>query len=120
MFVNISNHPSAEWPALQLAAAKDIGGEIRDIVFPNVSIYAGDTWIGTTADQLAAEVPEGATVMAQGEFALTFALTTRLKARGISVVVAVTERRAEDRTKPDGTTEKVAIFAFVRFRNVPN
>lgn len=114
MFVNISNHASAKWSAAQLDAARLLGGDVRDIQFPNVPSTADESVILEMADQLAGQVADGDVVMCQGEFSLTFALTSRLRARGLQVVVACSERRVVEHA--DGS--KTAIFEFERFRNV--
>ena len=36
MLINLSNHPSAKWPPDQLAAAKELFGEVEDWPFPNI------------------------------------------------------------------------------------
>lgn len=114
MFVNISNHPSAKWAATQLESARQLGGDVRDIQFPNVPADADESAILEMADQLAGQVAEGDVVMAQGEFSLTYAVTTLLKQRGHQVVVGCSERRVVENA--DGS--KTAVFEFARFRNV--
>jgi hypothetical protein len=55
-------------------------------------------------------------VMCQGEFTLTYRIVSKLKENNIKVVAACSERVAKETKLPDGTTQKVAIFEFVRFR----
>ena len=118
MFFNVSNHPSSKWSAEQIEAAKALCGEIRDIAFPNVSPTATTADVSALADRLAAEIPDGSVVMAQGEFSLTYALTRRLRDRGVTVAVACSDRRVVETVKTDGMVEKTAIFTFAGFRVV--
>lgn len=118
MFVNISNHPSAKWGLAQLEAAKALGGDVRDIQFPNVPSTATSEDVAALADSLVAQVEPGAAVMCQGEFSLTFAVTSRLLAKGHQVVVACTERKVQERQLEGGKVEKTATFEFVAFRQV--
>jgi hypothetical protein len=114
MFVNISNHPANKWSPAQIANA---GGQVRDIQFPNVAPMATTAEVAKLADDLADQVAEGEMAMVQGEFSLTYALTRRLRARGILVVVACTERKVTEVQK-EGKTEKVVVFEFLCFREV--
>ncbi len=118
MFVNISNHPSARWSTEQRNAALGLGGDIRDIQFPNVPPTASMNEVGRLAEDLASQVEPGSVVMVQGEFSLTFMLTRRLIGRGCRVVVACTERTVQERELEGGKVEKTAVFEFVQFRPV--
>ena len=118
MFVNISNHVSSRWGSEQIEAAQAFGGKIKDVKFPNVSPTATLSDVSVLADELVVNVSTGDVVMVSGEFSLTYALTRRLRAREVKVVVACTERTVEEVVKPDGTTEKKAVFRFVAFREV--
>jgi len=118
MFINVSNHVSSRWGAEQTSVAQALGGEIRDIKFPNVPPTATTEEVTKMADELAAEVGFEDTVMVSGEFSLTYALTKMLRAMHVTVVVACTERTVEEVVKPDGSVEKKAVFRFVAFREV--
>lgn len=116
IFVNISNHPSADWPEEQHRAALDLAGRVEDIPFPEV----GPDWslrrLEDEADRIAGALPPETThAMVQGEFTLTAALVRRLQQKGIRCLAATTERRVE-RTE-DG--REVRSFRFVRFREYP-
>lgn len=114
MFVNISNHPVAKWSPAQVAAA---GGIVQDIQFPNVPPTATTGDVAVMAHNLAERVSDCDTVMVQGEFSLTYAVTRLLRARGVRVVVACTERKVQEIQK-DGKTEKSVVFEFCGFREV--
>lgn len=115
MFWNISNHPVAKWSAEQTAEAQKYG-EIRDLPFPNVPTANSTADVGSLAETVCQGVADSDTCMVQGEFTLVYAIVKRLRARGVRVVAACSERRVRDELKPDGSTEKVAIFIFVAFR----
>lgn len=116
VFVNISNHPCADWPEEQRRAALDLAGHIEDVPFPEV----GPDWSLCCIEKEAEEIekrlpPETTHAMVQGEFTLTAALVRRLQQRGIRCLAATTERRVE-RTQDGG---EVRSFRFVRFREYP-
>jgi len=117
MFINISNHASPKWSAEQLQAAQALGGEIRDIQFPNVATLATTADVLALADGLATQVGDGDVAMVQGEFTLVYATIRRLRTRDVRVVAACTERKVQETQKPDGTFEKTAIFVFAGFRD---
>lgn len=117
MFYNISNHPNAKWSPEQRAAAEAIGEEIRDIQFPNVPPTATTAEVAEMADRIA-PITEAGVAMVQGESSLAYAITRRLRDRGVRVVVACTERVSSEAQKPDGTIEKTSVFQFVCFRDI--
>lgn len=113
MFINLSNHPSKNWSEEQLTAAKSFG-EIKDIVFPNVSPAASESAVEKLAFDTVESFPlsEDLTVHVMGEMTLTYAIVSILKARGIRCVASTTERIVTD--NPDGT--KTTAFKFFKFR----
>ena len=58
---------------------------------------------------------EAFAVMAQGEFTLTYAVVSRLRNRGITVLSAVTKRDSTEEVV-NGEVRKTAIFRFAGFR----
>jgi hypothetical protein len=118
MFVNISNHPTNKWGEKQLEAAK-VFGDVRDINFPNVPATATSEEVVAMAEKTitGTGINAGDVVMCQGEFSLTYAVTSRLLARGVKVVVACSERSVQEVIK-DGVSVKTAVFEFVKFRQV--
>lgn len=117
MFVNFTNHPSEKWSEQQHDAALAIGEEICDLPFPAVGPYATHEEIqalaNTYADKIQRMNPDA--VLCQGEFTLTFAVVTLLKANGISVLAASSERVVTE-TVEDGVTKKNIEFHFASFR----
>ena len=57
-----------------------------------------------------------AAVLCQGEFTLAFAVTERLKAAGVVVLAASSDRVIETEADENGETRKVSVFRFTRFR----
>lgn len=117
VFINLSNHPSGKWDEKQLAEAGRYG-ELRDMVFPGVPADSTETEVDEMADQLVEAVLQQKPdcVMCQGEFTLTYRIVERLKARGVLVVAACSERRVCEQVQADGTVEKISVFQFCRFR----
>jgi hypothetical protein len=123
-FVNISNHPSANWSQDQKNAVySQFGtGRIVDVPFPNVDPLDSTEEIEKIALALVAVVlteHNPRYVMVQGEFTLTFTMTVLFQKAGLDVVVATSERKVEETVLPDGSTQKKAIFNFVQFRKQP-
>ena len=120
MFFNVSNHPSAKWSELQLAAAHDLGGEfIRDIQFPDVPATADEGWVTRKAYDLvrSLSLTMGDVVMVQGEMTLTFAIVARvLFASNVQCVAACSSRVVTESVNDKGETVKTATFAFAGFR----
>ena len=116
-FVNFSNHPSARWSKEQRAAAEAIG-PVADVPFPTVPADMDEKGVALLADEAVRRIMEKrpAAVLCQGEFTLAFAVTERLKAKGVTVLAASSDRITELETGEDGETRKVSVFRFVRFR----
>ena len=124
MFLNISNHGSASWSKEQLAAARELGGEVIDIQFPTVDPAANEKDIVMQAIDLVNYIYvdlalEPVVAMIQGEMTLTYALVGILRENGVKVVAACSDCCVTEAAKEDGTTEKKAIFKFVQFREYP-
>ena len=115
LFINLSNHPSADWPEAQRLAATDYG-DITDLSFPDISPEAGSEAIEAIASEYVEKVREmaagaEATVHVMGEMNFTYSLVSQLKAFGIRCLASTTERYVEEK---DGA--KTSYFKFVRFR----
>ena len=117
MFINYSNHPSSEWSEAQLAKAKKYG-EIVDIPFlqvdPNFTSEQVRSLAVTEAKKIMSYHPD--VVMCQGEMTLLYNIVSVLKANGITVVGATSERKVVMQENLDGVTQKSLIFEFVQFR----
>lgn len=115
-FVNLTNHPSANWDEAQTKAAFALAERIEDIAFPAVPPDADEKPIEALAETCIAQIPpETSHALVQGEFTLTVELVRRLQARGITCLAATSEREVEE----DGDGRRVSTFRFVRFRAYP-
>lgn len=119
MFVNFSNHPSDKWDENQRAEALKYG-RIVDVPFPEVPADGDEIKIEKMADECIKNIISfGAdlqAVMAQGEFTLTYKVVDGLKARGIKVLSACTEREVSEHIDKKGNKIKESVFRFVGFR----
>ena len=115
MVVNYSNHPSSTWSERQIRAAEKLGKGIVDIPFPNVPPNMGIMELAAYSEEKRKKIEEYCpdAVMCQGEFCMAYAVITRLKARGIKVVAACSERKVKEEP---GTGRKEVEFEFVQFR----
>lgn len=113
LFINFSNHPSANWLEEQYKAASQYG-QIVDIPFPSVS----PQWTSEQVIELAKEYAEKIIsmqpdiVMCQGEFTLSYHVIALLKENGIKVVAACSERHVTE----DEAGKKIVEFCFEQFR----
>lgn len=122
MLINFTNHPSVRWTDDQKNSAIELYGKVKDLPFPPVPTGAGATEVIAMADgiidkilEMKVESPETFAVMAQGEFTLTYAVVSRLKGMGITVVSAVSERVVTEQVE-NGEVRKTALFRFAGFR----
>jgi CRISPR-associated protein Csx16 len=112
-FLNLSNHPSANWDEAQTKAARALTERIEDIAFPAVPPDVDEKAIEVLAEKCMAQIPpETSHALVQGEFTLTVELVRRLQARGVTCLAATSTRNVEEGA--DG--QKVSVFRFVRFR----
>ena len=117
MLINFTNHPYEIWPEAQREAAKAYG-EVTDLPFPQVEPRMTSAELRALTDEYAEKIeamkPEA--VLAAGEFTLLFMLVDRLLRDGVNVVSSCSERETVEYKRPDGNTEKKAVFRFERFR----
>ena len=119
MLINFTNHPSTEWPEVQLKSAEKYGS-VFDIQFPTVDPKAEPFEIEFLAEKheaelrhiLASENSGLSAVHIMGELTFCFALISRLQKAGITCLASTTIRQTID--YPDGL--KTTKFDFVRFR----
>ena len=124
MLINFTNHPSERWTDDQKNCAIELYGAVKDLPFPAVPTGAGATEVIGMADGIIDKIlamkeensaSEAFAVMAQGEFTLTYAVVSRLRNLGITVLSAVTERISTEEVV-NGEVRKTAIFRFAGFR----
>jgi hypothetical protein len=118
LFINISNHPSANWSQRQIDEAKKFG-EIVDYPFPVVGAAWGEEDICRIAEKVIQDVSvyKDAVLLIQGEYTLTYRLVSQAKELGIRVVAACSNRVTQESVNEDGTTTKISKFEFVQFRD---
>ena len=117
MFVNHTNHLSDKWSAEQRTAAVEYG-KIVDFPFPNI----GADWdekqvadlIEVNTKKIIAMNP--AAVLCQGEYSYTYAMINYCEKNNIPVLAAASARIVEEIVADDGTTQKILLFKFIRFR----
>lgn len=114
MFINHSNHPSAQWDDLQRRTAESYG-PIVDVPFPRVAPESTTAEVQQLVEQYGNSIVEKnpAVVMVQGEFTYTYKMVNFIKTHHIPVVAATSERIV--RTLDAGKTKEVE-FNFVQFR----
>lgn len=117
IFINFSNHPSSRWSKEQLAAAEKYG-RVADEPFPAVPADMDEAGVARLADEAARRIlaHHPAAVLCQGEFTLAFAVVERLKAAGVVVLAASSDRVIKTEADENGETRKVSVFRFTRFR----
>lgn len=117
IFINHTNHPSAQWSEAQRRAAEHYG-KIVDLSFPGIDAMASEDEVDHLADIYAEKIVtyQPAMVLCQGEFTYTYALVQRLHQHGIRVTAACSERIVEEKLEEDGSTRRLSRFYFVRFR----
>ena len=115
VFVNHTNHPSAQWSEEQKNAARSFG-ELVDVPFPAVSSSASREQVLKLVDEQLSAILKlsPSAVLCQGEY--TFAMVEQLKRREIPAMAACSERVVEEFIAEDGSTQRLSNFRFVRFR----
>ncbi|MEG1931331.1 MAG: hypothetical protein RR131_09360 [Anaerovorax sp.] len=117
MFINFTNHPCSNWSDSQKKTGEQ-WGVIEDLPFPNVNPYWNEQELDNLANQIAMQIIEKTptAVLCQGEMTLAFRITSLLKAAGILVVAACSERKSNEIISPDGTVKKYVEFEFIQYR----
>jgi CRISPR-associated protein Csx16 len=116
-FVNLTNHPSANWDERQAKAALALADPIVDVAFPAVPPDADEDAVASLAKECMAKVPsETSHALVQGEFILASELVRRLQKRRIVCLAATSERMVQEAA--DGS--RASMFRFVRFREYPD
>jgi hypothetical protein len=121
IFINLSNHPSSGWGREQLAAAQQIG-VVKDLPFPAVDPEIDETEICRLAEDYYKKIEDlsrdfdKVTVLLEGEYTFTYALTSLLKSNGIDVISACSRREVIETMDSKGDYERMSKFRFIRFR----
>ena len=117
MFINFTNHPSAQWSAEQKAAAQ-VYGKVIDLAFPAIDPAADETALDSLAAVYAAHIlhlnPDA--VLCQGECTFAYRMVQRLETAGVPVLATCSCRQGQETVCPDGSTLKHSVFVFAGFR----
>jgi CRISPR-associated protein Csx16 len=124
VFLNLSNHPVASWPAEQIHAARALClGEPTDLDggMPQVPPDAREDEVRRIADEIVNRAVDqrAAGVYVAGEYALSFLLVTALQSRGIRCFTATTHREVVENRRADGSTVVERVYRFVQWREYP-
>lgn len=125
MFINVSNHPSSNWNEEQIAAAASYGA-IVDLLCPIIGPRRSDEELNALVETTCQKVKDliatdesnisESIVMAQGESVFIYRLVRALKADGIRVVAACSERHVTEVLQADGSSLKTSRYQFAGFR----
>lgn len=118
MLLNLSNHPSTNWPETQRSSAIDQFEGIQDLPFPQIPPEASSDDICKLVEAYVSKVRESDAnvVHVMGEMTFTCALVNALQAIGIPCIASTTRRQVLE--EDDG--KKTSIFEFVQFRSYIN
>jgi len=118
MLINLSNHPSAQWPQNQKTASEKLFGSVADFPFPSINPAWTNEQVVILAEEKLNEClamkpnTRNTVIHIMGEMTFTFAFVNLAKQKGITCVASTTERLVETNDKG----EKVSVFKFVQFR----
>lgn len=117
MLINFTNHPYSTWGEPVRKAAEQYG-EVVDFLFPAIDPMMPTEELRPIVDSCTERI-EGMhpdAVVAAGEFTFLFMLVDRLLQDGVKVLCACSGRETRESMRPDGSSEKTAVFHFERFR----
>lgn len=113
MLINLSNHPSTNWPTEQKSTAVKKYNILVDVPFPIIAPFATKKAIKQLAKEylkkIQAHQPQAVHIM--GEMTFTYRLVRLLKKAGIRCIASTTNRIVEEK---DG--KKIVQFEFIQFR----
>jgi hypothetical protein len=119
MLINLSNHPSENWPEEQKQKALELYQEIVDMPFPEVDPNGDEAYVENLVNDYFCKVQEiknqtldEIAVHIMGELTFCFALVEKLSVNGIKCIASTTQRVVKD----EGNGKVTKVFRFVRFR----
>ncbi len=117
MLINVSNHPSEKWSDEQRKCSLEYG-EIIDMAFPSINVQITSEGIDKLVEEYSQKILmyHNPVVLLQGEYIFTYRLVRKLKARGLKVVAACSERKATEYVNEEGITIKKSEFVFCGYR----
>ncbi len=112
MFINFTNHPSSNWGEKQKNAAQ-VYGEIKDILFPEISPQASEEEIEELAEQYVEDIVKEnpSAVLCQGEYTFVYQVVQKLKEKNIIVLAACSKRNVVE-----VDNKRIVEFQFEQFR----
>ena len=118
LFINHTNHPSAQWSEEQLQAARQYG-DVVDVPFPQIEAGLSEAEVHDIAEAAAGRIAElnPSAVLVQGEFTYSYAIIGYLLQAKVDVLAACSERCTECFVNEKQETVKRSIYKFVRFRS---
>ncbi len=113
MLLNLTNHPSTQWPEKQYNYALELYQKVIDLPFPQIlpalDSASLDVLVEDYEHKIRQITPHAVHIM--GEMTFTFRLVQKLKAFGIPCIASTTERITEQVGEV-----KTSKFQFVQFR----
>ena len=115
MLLNLSNHPSNNWPPNQTDAAISLFQKIVDLPFPQIPPQINAPELDLLVDEFEIKIRKAdpTAIHIMGELTFTHRLVIRLKAIGYRCIASTTERLVIE----DGNGNKTSTFKFVQFRD---
>jgi hypothetical protein len=132
LFVNLTNHPSAQWGVAQTEAVKALG---FDVIVDCPAGITSPTASGLEVSRQAQDLLSEARALAEkvmgrehadisnvgyaigGEMSMTVALAYQITNHlYCNAYVATTDRKSVEKVAADGTVTKTSIFEFVQWR----
>ena len=118
VLVNHTNHPASTWPSAQRRAAAECYSRVVDLPAPLLASDCSEEELDEMArcqvEKILAMQPTA--VLCQGEYCYTYAVVSRLRQAGVTVLAACSERVVEESREEDGSIRRVSRFVFSRFR----
>lgn len=117
VFINLSNHPSANWDSMQSGDALKYG-RIVDMPFPLITVDITEEKMEALVEQYYDRIMQykNPVVMLQGEFVFVYRMVARLKDASVRVFCACTERRSVEEKLADGSVRKISYFEYSGLR----
>lgn len=120
MLINLSNHPSENWPEEQISTAVEMFGSVEDLPFPAVPPEASTEEVVKLAESFVEKIrkmlqTKEDAVHIMGELTFVVALVRLLQDNAIRCVASTTVRSVEETEQG----VKQSRFQFVKFREYP-
>ncbi|MCR5530866.1 MAG: hypothetical protein K6F26_03345 [Lachnospiraceae bacterium] len=118
MLINISNHPSSQWPLEQLQAARDNYEVVVDIPFPQINPTSTSEQIDSLVEEYRDRIVNQKTkpiALVQGESIFTYRLICELKKCGIVCIAARSSRRVVESLDENKNPKRESIYIFEGF-----